>query len=133
LSEFSRFYSNFLWQKPYQTFDEAFLDAKKTKILGIIQFSSNFTESLRLFNGRRLGSNLTDDGFIKVYLDNTNMQLNAMIQEKLYNTYKKFLEGLMTGCGNPKTAGSSPIVTEALFGEINFNMKVTMNAGVALS
>jgi hypothetical protein len=56
-----------------------------------------------------------------------------MIQKKLYDTYKKFLEGLMIGCGNPKTAGRPPIVAEALFGEINFDMKVTMNAGVALS
>lgn len=120
-------------QKFYESYDEAFRDAKKRKILGFLYFSSNFTTSLPLFNDAGVEDDLTDDGTVQVFLDNTNMQEQTLIKKELYDTYQRFIEGLMTDCDKAKAAGNTPITFESLFGEINFDMKITMNAGFALS
>ena len=86
-----------------------------------------------LFNDAGVEDDLTDDGIVQIFLDNTNMQELTLIKKEFYDTFQRFMEGLMTDCGKSKTAGNSPIVFESLFGDINFDMKITMNAGFALS
>lgn len=123
----------FFFQKHYETFDEAFHDAKRSKILGFIVFSENFTDALPIFNDVAAEEDFTDDGLVQVYLDNSNSYAMTLIKKTLYDTYQLFIKGIMADCRKSEAAGSLPIAFETLFGEINFDMRVTMNAGFALS
>lgn len=116
-----------LLQKFYDNYDDAFRDASAGRIIGFILFASNFTESLTLFNDD-LDYN-TDNGVIQVFLDQTDLQKTTFMQKKLYDTYEKFTGSLMTSCDRAKRAGSIPIVFEASFGDMNFDMKTTLVPG----
>jgi hypothetical protein len=86
-----------------------------------------------LFNDDGVEEDFTDNGIIKIYLDNTNMQMTSMVKKEIYDTYQRFIEKIMTDCGKLKNAGSFPIVFETLFGRIDFSMMKTMGLGLILS
>jgi hypothetical protein len=88
---------------------------------------------LPIFNDIAAEEDFTDDGIVQVFLDNSNSHVMTLIKKTLYDTYKNFIKEIMKDCSKSEAAGSMPIVFETLFGEINFDMRVTMNAGFALS
>lgn len=75
----------------------------------------------------------SDDGIIQVFLDQTDLQKTSYIQRKLYETYQKFTEKLMSDCGKSKKAGNTPILFEAAFGDLNFDLKLTIIPGIILA
>lgn len=98
----------------------------------MIQFSSNFTESFTLFNDEGIENDKTDNGVIQVQLDQTDIQKTSFMQRKIYDTYRKFAESLMSACGKSRKAVNSPIAFEALFGNLNFDLKLTLIPGFIL-
>jgi ABC-2 family transporter protein len=95
----------------YSSFDEAYADARRGKIMGVIHFEKNFTESL---------SNLRDDGRnanlgsfknseIKIYMDKSDQQLTFFLEKKLRQTYLEFSQHLMRDCEFPIKLGNIPM------------------------
>lgn len=115
-------------QKYFKSFEDAYQETKLGNIVGFIQFSSNFSESFPFFNNKAK-SDHSDNGFIQVYLDQSDLQITSMIQRNIYETYQNFSEKLMTDCGKSRDAGSSSMVFEAAFGSIDFNFKSSIVPG----
>ena len=74
----------------------------------------------------------TDDGFIQVHLDQTDLQKTTFMHRKLYEIFKNFAEELMIECGLSKRLGSSSIVFETLFGKLDFDFQNTIVPGFIL-
>ena len=98
----------------------------------MVQFASNFSQSLPLFNDDGVENDFSDNGIIQIYLDQTDLQITSFMQQKLYESYKKFTENLMVDCKKSKKAGSSPIDFEAAFGKLGFHSKTSMVSGILL-
>lgn len=101
------FYSK---QEPYKDIEKAIEDARVGKIIGFLHFASNFSDSIQT---RRDEGEHTDDGSfenseIKVYLDKSNYQLTFFLEKKLFQTYQKFAEDLMTNCRLPMKLANIP-------------------------
>lgn len=128
-------YSNFshfpFYQRFYNSNDEALNDIETKKIIAIIQFSHNFTESFLLFNDNYRYDD-SDNGIIQVYLSSYDLHRSLYIKKKMYEAYESFLSKLMVSCGNSKKAGGIPIVFEAAFGELGFKYRRTLVSGVLL-
>lgn len=71
----------------------------------------------------------TDNGIIQVFLDQSDLQVTSLIQRKLYEGYKNFTHRIMSDCGKSMKAGDIPIVFEAVFGEINSDLRKTIVPG----
>ena len=95
----------------YNTFEEAYADARKGKIMAVIYFAKNFTESLA--NIRDDGEGAPDGSFlnseIQIYMDKSDQQLTFFLEKKLRQTYLEFAENLMADCELPIKLGNVPI------------------------
>lgn len=109
-------------KKMFSSHDEAFAAAKRGDIFGFIQFSSNFTESVPIFNLNELD----ESGVIKVYMDKSDLQKKTLIERKLFEVYDRFVEKVMVDCEYSRKVGKSPITFEALYGIFDFSFKTTM-------
>lgn len=120
------------FQKHYRKFSEAFDDAKQGKLIGIINFSSNFTEALPFYNDDA-ENDFTDNGSIQIYLDQTDIQKTLFIQRKLYDAYQGFARNLHGDCGKSRNAANLPIQFEAYFGSLDSEIKYTFTPGFILA
>lgn len=95
----------------YQTFDEAYRDAKKGKVIGVIYFAKNFTESMSSIrdDGRFAEESTFFSSEIQVYMDKSDQQLTFFLEKKLRQTYQEFTEQLMRDCEYPVKLGNIPI------------------------
>lgn len=100
--------------------------ARKTEIVAIIDFSSNFSRSLVAFNKIE---HYSDTGNIRVYLDQTDLQKSLFVRRKLYEIYQNFTQSLMRKCGASINAGKLPVSFEGLFGDMNFDFRGTLIPG----
>lgn len=95
----------------YSSFDEAYADARKGKVMGVIYFAKNFTESLT--NIRDDGRNAPQGSFIsseiQIYMDKSDQQLTFFLEKKLRQTYLEFAQNLMSDCEFPIKLGNIPI------------------------
>ena len=95
----------------YNSFDEAYADAKKGKVIGVIYFAKNFTESLTSI--RDEGRNAEKGSFlnseIQIYMDKSDQQLTFFLEKKLRQTYLEFAQNLMSDCEFPIKLGNVPI------------------------
>lgn len=121
-----------LSQKFFNSFDDAYRDAKRGNIIGIVQFSSNFTKSLTYFNDD-VDKDFSDNGVIQVFLDQTDLQMASLVRRQIFDTYMRFSESLMRSCGKARKAGNMPIVFEAASGEFDFDFKLTIVPGFMLA
>lgn len=112
----------------YKTFEEAYADAKKGNVIGIIQFSSNFTESLMEVREPGEDDEVTrSNSKMKIYLDQTNQQLTFFLQRKLYDAFKEYSENLLIDCNLPKKLDNFPIVfLQPIYGTYEADFKQTM-------
>lgn len=86
-----------------------------------------------MFNDEGIEDDFSDDGIVQVFLDNSNMQKVTLIKKELYDTFERFMEHIMVGCGKSKKAGNSPIHFEAMYGKIDFSMRQTSGLGMVLT
>lgn len=87
----------------YDKFEDAYADAKKGKIIGIIHFASNFTESLQEIRDmpRYASNGSLLNREIAVYLDSTDQRLTFFLNWKLLKTFVEFAEEIMRDCEYP--------------------------------
>lgn len=106
----------------FESFEEAYGEAKKGKIIGIVHFKANFTESL--------SKNLQDDSNknqINIYLDETNLQLKLFIVQNILETFKNYTENLMKDCELPKKLKNIPVeFMQPIYGKLKPNFTQSM-------
>lgn len=98
-------------KKYYNTFDEAYADAKKGNVIGVIYFAMNYTESLaeRRDEGRNADEGSFENSEVQIYMDKSDQQLTFFLEKRLHETYKEFAEQLMTDCEFPIKLSNVPI------------------------
>ncbi|CAG9797343.1 unnamed protein product [Chironomus riparius] len=106
----------------YKSFDEAYVDAKKGRVMGVIYFAKNFTQSMQ--DIRDEASYAAEGSFenaeIKIYMDKSDQQLTFFLEKKLMQTYHEFIEKLMGDCKYPIKAGNIPIgFKDPIYGSID--------------
>lgn len=123
------------FQKHYKNYEDAVYDAKKGELIGVIQFDANYTDSLILFNNEAISTKrfYSDNGDIKITLDQTDLQKTAQIERKIYDAYQNFMEKLMVDCELSKKAGNIPIVYEDFYGKIDFDFSLSLVPGLILT
>ena len=113
----------------YQTYDEAYKDARKGNIIGIIEMASNFTESLMTVQNthEQVDIAIRNSSRIKIQMDQTNHQLTFFIQRKLYDAYQKYSEEMLIDCDLPKKLDSIPVdFRKPIFGQYEADFRETM-------
>jgi hypothetical protein len=104
--------------------------------MGLVQFASNYTESLLLFSNDEIlsdrGRIYSDNGNVQITLDQTDLQKTSQIQRRIYDTYQNFMENLMVDCKLSKKAGNIPIVYENFFGKLHFDFRLSLVPGLIL-
>jgi hypothetical protein len=113
----------------YKTFDEAFSDAKKGKIIGFVHFYKNFTESLDLVQteGRSADDGSADASRIEIFMDQSDLQLTFFLQSKFYQIYKDFAQNMMRSCNLPIKLGNVPVNFETpIYGSYDTDFKNSM-------
>lgn len=95
----------------YKSFDEAYADARRGKVMGVIYFAKNFTESLTEIrdDGRNAAEGSFINSEIQIYMDKSDQQLTFFLEKKLRQTYLEFAQGLMGDCEFPIKMGNIPI------------------------
>uniref|UniRef100_A0A336MEP9 CSON012244 protein n=1 Tax=Culicoides sonorensis TaxID=179676 RepID=A0A336MEP9_CULSO len=120
----------------YKTWDEAYAQARKGNIIGIIRFAPNFTESLADIheNGRKADNGSFDSTDIEIFLDKSDQQVTFFLERNLLVTFKEFAETLMSDCGYPKALGNVPITfMEPVYGSLNEEFTEFMAPGVVMT
>lgn len=113
----------------YKTYEEAYHDAKKGKIIGFIYFAKNFTDSLNAIQteGRSTDDGSADNSRIAIRMDQSDLQLTFFLQARFYQLYKYFTENLMADCHLPLKLGSIPISFEPpIYGNFDNDFKQSM-------
>lgn len=119
-------------QKFYETYDDAYRDAKKADIVGFVYFPQEFSKTKTLSSFDRIENEDTDEGSLQVFLDNTNGQVSSLIKKELYDTFQRFTRQIMKDCGQSNKNVGELIIFEVLCGEKKFNMKITISVGMVL-
>lgn len=120
------------YKRFFNSYEEAFTTAKRGEILGFVYFSRNFTQALKYFNDDAQ-EDLTEDGIVQVYLEETDLQKSTFMKRMLHEAYERFIERLMVDCGKSKRAGSSPIIFKAEYGELDFSFRLTTATGYLMT
>lgn len=113
----------------YNSVDEAYADARRGRIIGIIAFAENFTESLtHVHEMRGKADEVTrNNSKIKIYMDQTNQQLTFFLQRRLYDVYKMYSEDMLVDCDLPKKLDNVPIeFLQPIYGTYDADFKQTM-------
>ncbi|KAG5674743.1 hypothetical protein PVAND_004694 [Polypedilum vanderplanki] len=95
----------------YDTFDAAYQDAKKGKVMGVIYFAKNFTQSMADIRdeGRFANEGSFFNAEIQIFMDKSDQQLTFFLEKKLRQTYQEFAQSLMADCNYPVKLGNIPI------------------------
>lgn len=113
----------------YKNIHDAYTDAKKGKLIAILHFKWNYTESFHAgfiedvdqFAPER------NNQFIDFYIDRTDFQLFVFLERRIYSTYDNYSRNLMKDCGYKSRVGSSPVSIETpIFGNVESNFKLMM-------
>lgn len=122
----------------YKNFDEALRDGKNGKLIAVIRFNSNFTESTQEILENSYSEDnvdfVLDNREIQVYLDKSNFQFTLFIQKGLLDVYQKYTESLMEDCGINRNLAAAPVrFMKPIYGELEINNRVYMGPMVFLA
>lgn len=113
----------------YDTFEEAYADARKGKVIGIIHFAANFTESLTEVHDLRGKADdvSRNNSKMKFYMDQTNQQLTFFLQRRLYDVYKQYSQNMLIDCELPRKLDNVPVeFLQPIYGTYEADFKQTM-------
>lgn len=113
----------------YKSFDDAFKDAKRGKIIGFMHFARNFTEALDAVQreGRFSDDGSADNSRIQIFMDQSDLQLTFFLQSKFYQIYKNFTQHMMADCNLPIKLGNVPVNFETpIYGSYDTDFKNSM-------
>lgn len=120
----------------YDSYEEAYAEAKKGKIWGFVYFAKNFTDSITQI--RNEGKNADEGSFqnseIQIHLDKSDQQLTFFLESKLHQTYKEFSEKLMIDCEFPVKMGNIPMdFMEPIYGSFDDEYTSYIAPGVVMT
>lgn len=120
----------------YNSFDDAYAEARKGKVMAVLYFAKNFTESI--MNIRDDGRNADQGSFtsseIKIYMDKSDQQLTFFLEKKLRQTYLEFAEQMMADCKLPIKLGNVPIdFATPIYGSFDGEYTDYMAPGVVMT
>lgn len=110
----------------YNSFDQAFQDAKKGKLIGVIAIKANFSNALkeRIIN---YDENAIESSEISVYLDQSDLQITTFLQSRLYKAFQRFNKKLLKGCNHNEKVGEFPLKFETpIYGTFDGDFKISM-------
>lgn len=111
----------------YDSYEEAFLDAKRGKIIGFIEFPLTFSDSMAETLQPNYNQSSRPNDTISITMDQTNHQLTVFMQKNLYDAYKNFTEKISTSCGlSPKLHTFPMNFLEPIYGSYNDNSRNSM-------
>jgi ABC-2 family transporter protein len=113
----------------YKSFDEAYHDAKRGKIIGFMYFARNFTESLDTVqvNAKAADDGSAENSRIQIFMDQSDLQLTFFLQSKFYQIYKNFTQHMMGECKLPIKLGNVPVNFEQpIYGSYDTDFKHSM-------
>lgn len=113
----------------YDSFDAAFADAKKGKIIGFLMMAKNFTKSVEVIqdNGRASDDGSAEASRINFYMDQSDIQITLFLQARIYQIYKRFSRNLLSDCQLPEKIGDIPMEFEApIYGSFTTDFKHSM-------
>lgn len=116
----------------YNTFEEAYEDAKRGKVIGVIEFETFVREATtETYDYSDLSEETTEqettrsaelsevsdeeiispniDRRIKIFMDQSDLQLTVFIQKGIITAYESYSEKLLTSCNKPRKLLSSPM------------------------
>lgn len=113
----------------FQTYDEAYSEARKGNIIAILHFSSNFSqsvqESIENKETRDLGTRL--NRIISISMDQTNQQLTSFLRQQFFEIYQNYSRELMSDCEYPVELETVPLhLMKPIYGEYDADFKQTM-------
>lgn len=115
----------------YKTYEDAFVDAKKGKLVGIVTMRSNFSQSLMDFTFN-FSANSIDFSEITVNLDQSDLQISTFIRGRLFGAYERFSKKLLRGCDINENVSSYPIKLNTIYGKMGDDFKRHMISNVFL-
>lgn len=85
----------------YDTFHDAFRDARKAKLHCIISIASNFTESIvnKKLNWDLFDENSIFGNQISIYMDHTDLHIASFLEHRLFKAYERFNKKILKQCG----------------------------------
>ena len=120
----------------FNDLDTAKQAVKEGRLVGVLYFASNFTESFtaRLDLGQDADDPILDSHEIKIWLDMTNGQTAYLIQQQMYESYFNFSKEILKDCGmNPKVA-TIPVTFHApIYGSFSSNYGTFIAPGVIVT
>jgi ABC-type multidrug transport system permease subunit len=119
---------NIASKKFYSSYDEAFNDAKKGKIVGLIHFAMNFSRATNVINEKSnaIDSATFENGAIKIHLDQSDTQVTLFMKTNLYAAYKRYTQSIATACGYSMKLFNIPLeFAEPIYGSFDPNLKVS--------
>lgn len=121
-------------QEFYSSFDAAYEDVKRGKLIGLINFPKNFTSSMRPLNELEdLVEEYSPDGEIQIYLDQSDRQITFFLKQRLFETFESFVETLMQDCGKARKVGRIPIQIDTIHGSLKDELRRSMTPGIIIT
>lgn len=121
----------------YSDFRDAFRDAKSGKILAILKFHSNFSQSfgIRMYQSSDdISDETIDSSQIEIFIDQTNHINSNYFKKKVYDAYKSFTTYLAEECGVSKKQGQSSInFLDPIYGQFNSDFKKGMTPAAVIT
>ncbi|KRT81367.1 hypothetical protein AMK59_5794, partial [Oryctes borbonicus] len=119
----------------YDDLGNALKDAEHGKIVGVMYFAQNFSESFqtRLEKGNSIDDGSLDTSQIKVWLDMSNRQIGTTIKFKLLSKFLDFQKGLAKDCNLLEKLVDIPVRFHHEYGNDEETYTVFMTPGVLLT
>lgn len=116
----------------YNSYDEAFKDAKAAKIQGIISIAPNFTAAMteRKIDWQSLDANQTDLDQIVVNLDHGNLLILRFLRHRLIKSFEAFNKKMLIHCDMDENFENPPVNIEGFHGTLNDDFTITLVPGL---
>jgi hypothetical protein len=111
----------------YDSYDEAYRDAKRNKITGFVEISPHFTEVMLRSKLEVKQNNHLDSYGIDIHLDQTDLQITSFLMYRLYKAYESFNKKLLKRAGLNENLESVPMkFEEPIYGSFMSDFKNSM-------
>jgi len=116
----------------YNSFDEAFTDAKAGKIQGVISIISNFTATMteRKIDWQPLAANQTSLDQIVINLDQGNLLITEFLKYRLIKIFEEFNKKVLRHCDLDENLENSPVNIEGFYGSLDNDFTMTLIPGL---
>lgn len=113
----------------YDNYEDAYRDARNGKLIAILHFSSNFSESVQASIEKTAEKDIFTrrNRVISISMDQTNQQLTSFLRQKFFEIYQSYSRELMSDCDYPIELETVPLhLLKPIYGDYDADFKQTM-------